>query len=49
MRTSAGMLFTLIYRIDAGGLSAEWITLVIKEIMDPKLGLFRLSPNKMTL
>lgn len=36
-------------RIDAGGLTTEWTTLVSKEIMSPNFGLFKLSANKSTL
>ena len=36
-------------RIDAGGLTTEWMTLVSKEIMSPNFGLFKLSANKSTL
>jgi hypothetical protein len=39
----------LIFRIDAGGLTTEWMTLVSKEIMAPNFGLFKLSANKSTL
>lgn len=31
--------------IDAGGLSLEWISLVVKEVLDPSFGLFKLSSN----
>jgi len=31
--------------VDQGGLKKEWLTLLSKEIFDPRAGLFKLSPN----
>lgn len=35
--------------MDFGGLTKEWINLVIKDILDPAKGLFKTSSNKVTL
>ena len=34
--------------LDYGGVSREWLTLIVKEIINPNLGLFELSANKRT-
>ena len=34
--------------IDYGGVTREWITLFMKGIINPDLGLFELSANKLT-
>jgi hypothetical protein len=34
--------------LDYGGVTREWVTLLAKEVMDPKLGLFQLNANQLT-
>lgn len=34
---------------DAGGLTREWMTIINAELFDPERGLFKLSPNTITL
>lgn len=33
--------------IDYGGVTREWVTMLIKEITDPRLGLFELNANEL--
>lgn len=35
--------------IDYGGVTREWVTMLIKEITDPRLGLFELNANELAL
>ncbi|EAS07044.2 HECT domain ubiquitin transferase (macronuclear) [Tetrahymena thermophila SB210] len=35
--------------IDQGGMAREWINLALKDVLDPRKGLFALSSNKITL
>ena len=35
--------------VDNGGLTREWINLAIKEVFDPRFGLFRFSTNNVTI
>jgi hypothetical protein len=35
--------------LDYGGVTREWVTLVVKEVTDPRLGLFELNANELAL